>query len=122
MLVTSIVLVLIIANVPPADLPFTYNEQLKDDYAASIERAPWAHTEDATVEKVCKRLGLRLEEAFLRLRAADLAARDSTETLAEIACRQHTSPARIFSVLKVQSGHAQGASGRMRPHTLRCAR
>lgn len=97
----SLVLVgLTIANVPPANILFVESEHLKDNFAASIQRAPWAHAEEATIETVCKRLGISVEQALKVLKEANLPARNSTETLAEIARRHGTSPMEVFAVIR----------------------
>ncbi len=120
LLVTVGLLALTILDVPPANLAFRYSEQLKEDYAASVERAPWAHAEDATVEQVSRRLGLPVATVLADLEDAGMPARDGTETLAEIARRYGTSPAQVYEAfaagLSPVRGRGRGrGAGRGRP-------
>jgi len=112
LLLSAVLLALTVTNLPPAGMLFAESEKLKDDYAASIERAPWAHAEEATIETVCKRLGVPVEKALGALKSAGFPAHSSMETLAEIARRHGTSPNRVFAVIEGQADPAKPAGGR----------
>lgn len=99
---TVILLGLTVGNISPANLLYVGSEKLKDNYAGSVQRAPWAHAEEATIEKVCKRFGLPIADALAALENVGLPAHDSTETLSEVARKHNTSPAKIFVPIRQQ--------------------
>lgn len=110
-LLTAGVLGLAVADCPPVSLLFAYSEQWKDAYAASVQRAPWAHAEEATLETVCRRQGCSIEETLKVLREAGLPARDSTAKLIDIARQHGTSPLKVFQVITGRVGPGTGSAG-----------
>lgn len=103
---TAVLLGLTITDAAPGNLLFVESEKLKDDYAASIQRAPWPHAEEAAIETVCKRFGIPIKQALRTLENSGVPARDSSETLSEVARRHGTSPAGVFNHLRRTAGSA----------------
>lgn len=120
-LLSMILLGMAIAELPPVTLLHDQSDRLKDAYAASIERAPWPHTEDFEVERVGRRLGIPIEQALAALEEAGVPARNSTQTLTEIARRHGTSPQRIFNAIREQAGQVEQPS-ETAPSEHRCKR
>ncbi|NLX13636.1 MAG: DUF4405 domain-containing protein [Phycisphaerales bacterium] len=120
-LLSMVLLGLAIADLPPANLLHDLSDRFKDAYAASIERAPWPHTEDFEVERVCRRLGIPIEQALASLEKAGMPARDSSQTLTEIARTHRTSPQRVFNAIQRQ---IQGVGQQLdtAPSEQRCRR
>lgn len=97
---TLVLLGLTVADVSPVNALFIQSERLKDAYAASIERAPWPHAEEASVETICNRFEIPLEEALALLKEKGLPVLNSTETLASVGRRHGTSAMNVFRVVR----------------------
>lgn len=93
-----------VANLPPVNL---LDERFKEYYAASVERAPWPHAEEADLETVSLRTGIPVGRIMSALEEAGMPARDSTRTLVEIARAHGTSPNLVFAAIQQHAGEGE---------------
>ena len=90
-------------EVQPFEALTALSEGLKDDYASSIDRAPWPCAQRATVGNVAHRLGLSPEDALAALRRAGYRAPSERSTLLQVAADNGVAPADVFGIIVTAS-------------------
>lgn len=102
-LVISILLTIVIIfgtvlNVPPLGFLIEHSEELKDDYATSIQRSPWPHAEEATLSFLAKSYEVPTKQIVRKLQKSGYNVNEA-DSLLHIGKRYKTSPLKIYNLL-----------------------
>jgi hypothetical protein len=115
LIITLAVTLLTLFQVPPLSLIQHHNESLKAASAEKYGDPPYGHAEISSLESFCRRTGIDLEEAILKLNAAGLKAVSAEATLAEISDANGIPPQAVYNLVhparsddRPRSGMGQG--------------
>jgi len=97
LLLTVLIVILSIFNLPPASWIFTLNDTIKSSWVTSPElEPPFGHAEELSLKGIAKRMRLDLERAVKELRQNNIRF-DQSESLDTIARNNRTTPMVIYS-------------------------
>ncbi len=108
LLLTVIVLVGTIGEIPPFSSIMKIGESIKLSWGKDIEKAPVPHAELMTLDKVIDNHGLSSEEVAGNLEKHGVIAMDTDEILKSIARKNDLSPHELFQIMHPSGGYGQG--------------
>ena len=113
-LITTVLVLLTVigtvANVPPFKTVVDFGEKLKNSWPKPKTMPPAPHAELFPLSKVAKLLGLSPQRALEILRNSGFKIESTSETLKEIAVKNHTTPAKVYETLLKHSNSQQKTS------------
>lgn len=116
-----VVIVGTLADVPPFSAVPTLAERIKDYWETTEAPAPYAHAELSTVAEFAEKTGTTVEDVTQKLTASGFAVTDPGQRIADIAAENESTPSALFAKTGHQSGQGagSGASFGMGRKTLR---
>ncbi|NPA39771.1 MAG: DUF4405 domain-containing protein [Thermodesulfobacteria bacterium] len=89
-----------IENIPPFSTVLSLEQKIKKSWEKKLPKAPLPHAELLTLKELCQKGGIPLKKALELLKNKGIKALPN-ETLKKISKHNHTSPARIYDIIKV---------------------
>ncbi|MCP3671800.1 MAG: DUF4405 domain-containing protein [Gammaproteobacteria bacterium] len=112
LLLTVIMIVLSIYNLPPASWIFALNDSIKNSWVTSPElEPPFGHAEEISLKGIAKRMRLNLDGAIKELKQNNIHF-DPSESLDTIARNNNTTPMVIYSHISKHKEQAVPASSK----------
>ena len=100
LVITLIITVMTLFNLPPIHSIQTFNESLKEAAAEKYGEPPYGHAEASSLKSFCQRTGLDLKDSIGKLKKAGLKSVSAEATLAEIAQANGATPQQVYVVIK----------------------
>lgn len=97
--VTTLVVVGTIVRVPPLTLPTAWGERIKAYWEHATPAGPAPHAEEQPLGRFARNMGLIPEDVVVALQKDGLELDDPHITVAELAERNHMTPAEIFAAI-----------------------
>ncbi len=76
------------------------NENIKSYWEQEYGSPPFGHAEEASLKSFSRRVGINLEEAMAQLKANNIIVEAPSQTLLEIAKRNHISPKVLYDIIR----------------------
>ncbi len=100
LVITLVITVMTLFNLPPINAIQTFNESIKDTAAEKYGNPPYGHAENSSIETFCRRTRTDLETAMENLATAKLESISAEATLSEIAEANHLSPQQVYDIIE----------------------
>jgi len=100
LLITLLVTLFTLFELPPIHAVQVFNESIKETAAEKYGEPPYGHAESSTLESFCKRTRIDLGGSIGKLEKADLQAVSADATLAEIAKANKMTPQQVYNIIK----------------------
>ena len=101
--ISTLVMMLTIMQFQPLQAVSDFSEKLKDDYAQTIDRSPWAHAEEFSLATLGRKLGIS-SERIMQIAEKTGYKVDLYDRLDEIAKEYDTTPMAIFAMIRGELG------------------
>jgi len=100
LLITLLITLFTLFELPPIHAVQVFNESLKETAAEKYGEPPYGHAESSTLKTFCKRTRIDLKDSVKKLEKADLQAVSTDATLAEIAKANNITPQQVYILIK----------------------
>jgi transposase-like protein len=100
LIITLIITVFTLFEIPPINAVQEFNHSLKEAAAEEYGEPPYGHAEASSLKSFCQRTGLKLKDSIRALEKADLTAVSEKATLAEIAAANGITPQQVYVTMK----------------------
>jgi len=98
-LITIIISIGSIFNLPPFSLITGLSSSIKESYTKKYGNPPYGHAELSSIERTAKEIGINVDEAASILKQKGISVADSKETIKDIAKKAHLTPNQIYNFL-----------------------
>lgn len=100
-LITLVIFVLSVFNLPPASWVFDLNSRIKASWVSSPElEPPFGHAEEVSIAGISRRMQFDLARAIDELKSNDILFTDKHDTLESIARKNNSTPMTIYALLQ----------------------
>jgi len=110
-LLTIVVFVLVLADVPPFSTIMNFGEYLSNSWATEQSEPPIPHAELFTLKEYCEEVHVDLTQAIRRLHQQGIKGVDSTRTIGEIAEANGLTPAELGQMISGKQKATSSNSG-----------
>ena len=100
LVITLVITVMTLLNLPPINAIQTFNHSLKETAAETYGYPPYGHAENSTLKTFCRRTRTDLETALENLTAEKLQSISADATLSEIADANRLSPQQVYDIIE----------------------
>ena len=97
--------------VPPFSSVLSFGDSIKDDGAREYGEPPYGHAELSSLKTFTMRMGMDLEKAVEKLKAAGFRVEGEKQTLAEIAAENQVTPQKVYQAMAPEAPAAAVFSG-----------